>query len=162
MATSVIDQRINEAHRNLMDMGFEPSSRGKRRRPGESDSDYQLRRNLYENWYTCIVVAMLVQPVDIVESHALAIHAAGVLGLPLNDGDSANDKPQPRWHMGFKGTNRYFRTGGGARPRNVGVNHNFDNLNLFCQTHRLSWNRTDSLANTERCTEFCKYGLRQP
>jgi hypothetical protein len=41
------------------------------------------------------------------------------------------------------------------------VNHNFDNLNLFCETHRLSWNRTDSLTNTERCTEFCKYGFRQ-
>ena len=84
MTASVIDQRIIEAHRNLMDMGFEPSSRGKRRRPGESDSDFQLRKNLYKNWYTCVVVAMLVQPVNIVESHALAIRAAGVLSLPLN------------------------------------------------------------------------------
>ena len=152
------NEAILEAHRKLIAMTFEPISLGKRRRRGETDASFIRRKRLYENWYRSMVVGMLVRPVNINESHALAIRVAGVLNLKLNQDDSAIESPYPRWHMGFPATRNYFINN--VKARKIGARNDFDQINLFCETHKLTWNNTDPLENTANCTAGCRYGFR--
>ena len=157
MPADTVDARLLKAHQKLIkiEKKFVPQTKG--RPPIDPEA--------YNNWFTCVVVSMLAVPSTRSGIRRNAIRAGELLGLETIDHYSKTDNWSPCWHMGEEQVRKYFLPrpqGRGVKKRSVGDCHTFNDFNLYCQTHDLSWNVTDSLENTANCTRGCKYGFREP
>ena len=111
--------RIHEPYRQLREIGFVPK--------GQSNP----------NWFTCVVVSMLVQPGTQRAIVERAQEVARVLGLSIEKDPAPVDK-YPCFHFGYAGTAKYFET-----HEAVGQYHTVEDIEPYCATHSRSWRSND-------------------
>lgn len=116
-------------HQQLQVLGFRPRSRN-------------------PNWYTCVVIAMLLRPGTQRAINETALRVGRELDLPAEKCDPRS--MNPCFHHGYPRVRNYFQ----ERGNRVGENHTFDHIEPSCSTHDCLWYDSD------HCTPGCEYELR--
>ena len=135
-----IEDRVRAEYRRLADMGFEART-ARNRNPND--------------WYTCVVISMLVKPGTQTEIVRTANQVVRVLKWAVEE--KHGSYPYPSFHYGYSNVVEHFEHK--MHTKWVGKRHTFEDIEPYCATHgsRSYRHYSDTKAP---CDEACSYGLR--